>query len=224
MPGPIFHHFFFLKFCYTGFFRESCRKKGNIRRGGFPATVRLGKKVQHGMGRALEPLSSRHGQGGPVCSSEQHLHALEGRSLEVEWGVHHSPLESTLNLTRGKRRLKVRGSWQRRWPLEKPKKLSPSEIGALAAKHCPGHRAAAQFRLESSLKSPWVPGNLGFSWGCGSGQSTPVGYLDQTKLGNRASQQLSSRPTRPAPAHSHICAAPDELRALKTCCRRSAIA
>lgn len=44
----------------------------------------------------------------------------------------------------------MRGSWQRWWPLEKPKKLSRSELELVAAKHCPGHRAAAQFRLESS--------------------------------------------------------------------------
>lgn len=37
-------------------------------------------------------------------------------------------LEATSNVTRGKRRLKMRGSWCRWWPLEKPKKLSRSEL------------------------------------------------------------------------------------------------
>jgi hypothetical protein len=32
------------------------------------------------------------------------------------------------NVTRGKRRLKMRGSWRRWWPLGKPRKLSRGEL------------------------------------------------------------------------------------------------
>lgn len=84
----------------------------------------------------------------------------------------------------------MRGSWQRRWPLEKPKKLSPGEIGALAAKHCPGHRAAAQFRLEI-----W-----GFPGVAGAGNAHPSGIWTKQGSGiERASTLVQANSSRTSP-------------------------
>lgn len=79
MPGPIFHHF--LKFLLHGILPPGLQEKA----------VRLGNRLQHGMARSPRAPQQPTSSGWACLFIRTRPVSLEGRSLEVEWGVHLSP-------------------------------------------------------------------------------------------------------------------------------------
>lgn len=199
MPGPVVHEF---KACSTKLCRNAWGKDEQQTVWWLRARVRAREKLHLSSTAWPEPLSSRLHQGvtclfirtAVLCTCIPGGPGGEKLGCRVGWAP--VPLESTSNLTRGKRRLKMRGSWRRWRPLEKPKEPSPGELELWRPKLSrPPSCSPFQARVRRSPCTSREPGGF---LGKASGQNTPVGYQERQ---HRARQLIPPMPSRAYARH-----------------------